>query len=145
MYVWVRVLALNRTSRRLWRQVVRAEEHCASFLLFSIFQSCITVKEKTVQWCQVSHFCCCWRKGTWEKDIRGALNFFFRSAMWIWASTVGEETDPKRKVSEGCCILQMAAWISSIKLPFLFLHFCHDLTFHLISLLLCFSKEMTVS
>lgn len=49
MYVWVRVLALNRTSRRLWRQVVRAEERCDSFLLFSIFQSCITVKEKTVQ------------------------------------------------------------------------------------------------
>lgn len=86
MYVWLRELALKRTSRRLWRQVVRAEECCDSILLFIIFQSRNTVKEKTVQWCQVSQFCCCWRKVTWEEDMNGALTFIFPSAIWIWAS-----------------------------------------------------------
>lgn len=89
--------------------MVRAEEHSDSFLLFIIFQSCITVKKKTMQWCQVSQFCCCWRKVTWEEDMKEALTFIFPFAIWIWASTVGEKADPKRKVSEGCCILQVAA------------------------------------
>lgn len=69
----------------------------------------------------------------------GSLMFIFHSALWTWTSTVEERTSPQWKPHEGCRVCGEVVWVSSIRLSFLYLHFCRDLSFQLTFLLFSFS------